>query len=98
MTRLALALLLACFAFPAHAVVLSCTVGAKTASANISAANANRMAAWAAAVYAVGPDGLPTADPVLAALNATLRGLRDNVVNWEREQQRAAVPEPAPIN
>lgn len=97
--------LAACFfliAPTAFAVTLSCTVGAKTASVNISSANASRMAAWANAVYAtrVRADGTvePEPDPVLAALGGLLDGVRNNVVSWEREQARAAVPQPSPIN
>lgn len=82
----------------AHAATLACTVGAKTLSLTISAGNANRMAAWAAAVYATAPDGTPNPDPVLAALAGTLQGLKDNVVGWEKAQAAAAVATPAPIN
>jgi len=92
-------------------VAFTITIGTKTRTKNISAASATRAAAWAAAAYAPvpnpaypAPEGqpavpatIPNPEPVLSAIDGTMQGVIDNVRNWEREQAKKAVPEPADL-
>lgn len=89
---------LALFASFSHAATLSCAVGNKTASLTITAGSATRMQVWATAVYAIGADGQPSPDPVVAALMGALIGLENNTLSWESQQAHAAVPPPTPLN
>lgn len=43
------------------------------------------------------PPTIPNPEPAISALEALFRGLKTNVLNWEREQSKKTVPEPADL-
>lgn len=88
------------------------TVATKTYSTTVTGPNATRFGAWAAAAYPTIPNPaynpelptngsnpvtIPNPEPAISALEAVYRGLRNNVISWEREQAKAAVAEPADL-
>lgn len=83
------------------------TFATKSKSFTISAPNAARFAAWAAAAYptipnpAFGAPGepltLPNPDPVLSAIDGLWAGIKANVLSYEREIAKMAVVEPADL-
>lgn len=109
------AMLLSLLATTASAVVVTLSVGPTVYTENITAPNAARLSAWAAALYPTIPNPayvtpcgpplpaclsptLPNPDPGKTAFQAVIQGIKDNVTNFEREQSKAAVATPAPIN
>lgn len=102
-------LALCVLSIPAYAVTVTITVGPKTFTTMITAGNATRFQNWAAAAYPTIPNpaftpscGCPATitnpDPTMSALTAIWTGMVNNVINFERAQAKAAVPEPAPVN
>lgn len=89
------------------------TVGTKTFSTTITAGNATRAAAWAAAQYPTipnpsfnpaipehpvsNPRTLPNPEPVISALAAMYQGMKDNVRRWEQDQSKSAVALPGDL-
>jgi len=84
------------------------TFATKTKTFTVSAASANRFAAWAAAAYPTipnpafpgtpgAPATLPNPEPVLSAIDALWAGIRANVRNYEKNLGVAAVATPGDL-
>ena len=93
--------------------VVTFTIATKTFSTTITAPNATRFGAWAAAMYptipnpafnpalpehpTTNPRTIPNPEPAISALAAVFQGLKNNVISWEREQAKKAVAEPGDL-
>lgn len=98
----------------ASAATVTFTIGNKSKTYTISAANAARANAWAAAAYptilnpafdpakpvdpTTNPQTITNPEPVLSAIDGLWEGIKNNVISWEHEQGKKAVPNPAPID
>lgn len=82
------------------------TFGGKSRTYTITAGNAARLAAWAAAAYPTIPnpdksEGQPATianpEPVLSAIDGLWAGIKANVLSHEREKAKKSVAEPGDL-
>lgn len=112
MKKLALSLILSAATLAsASAAEVTFTFGNKTKSYTISAANAQRLQAWAADAYGAIPNPacnqpsppVPCAptianpEPLLSMIDGLWAGVRNNVISFELEKARKEVPEPGDL-